>query len=480
MATKSTATSLLAGILGAGGGGSSGSLRLPTRAQLEAAGLTDNFLLDKFASHTIQVPVSPLTGTNLSQADAFIATIDALPQRVRDAVKEYIGLNNPQLGATGGKPSTISQRVNAILPTLAAFKGNIGAVNVSEVLSMQAQTAQLVQIDQSQQANIEAARTGATLSQEYNAESAVDNYLQQWGLNNKAVSQYVAELATNPKGAMTAPSEILNVLRGNSSNLGPVADKQIHEAYQNAFPGLTAYNASPNAVRMTEAQYLDYTRSIMNSSTQYGVPAPSQKQIGELLNHNVSPAEYQQRVQDIGAAVENANPNVKAILQQQYGINQTDLVQYLTTGTVPGKAGKSLGLPQMQREIASADIQDYTKRVGLEGVSGAGFNQLADMAKLAGTVGNQGLGYGISQIQNSLLGASRDVALTKALPGASNPTVNTNTLIASQLAGFGGTNQIAAQTEVARAEQAKAAPFEKGGGYAESAKGVIGLGAART
>ena len=134
----------------------------------------------------------------------------------------------------------------------------------------------------------------------------------------------------------------------------------------------------------------------------------------------------------------------------------------------------------MQRAIANADIQDYTQRVGLGGLTSDNYNQLAQMAKLAGTTGNQGLGYGVSQIEGSVQNAARDVALTQNLPGQTNPTVNTQTLIAAQLAGFGGVNQIAAQTQVARAEQAKVAPFEKGGGYAESAKGVVGLGSART
>ena len=102
------------------------------------------------------------------------------------------------------------------------------------------------------------------------------------------------------------------------------------------------------------------------------------------------------------------------------------------------------------------------------------------MAKLSGTVGNQGLAYGVNQIEGSLANAARDVTLTKSLPGSNAPTVNTQALIASQLAGFGGINQVAAQTEVARAESAKVAPFEKGGGYAENAKGIVGLGSART
>ena len=88
--------------------------------------------------------------------------------------------------------------------------------------------------------------------------------------------------------------------------------------------------------------------------------------------------------------------------------------------------------------------------------------------------------FTLGKAQQALQTAARDVSLTKAAPGAAAPTVDTNTLIGSQIAGFGGTSQPAAQQAVALAEQAAVAPFEKGGGYSETAKGVTGLGAART
>ena len=64
--------------------------------------------------------------------------------------------------------------------------------------------------------------------------------------------------------------------------------------------------------------------------------------------------------------------------------------------------------------------------------------------------------------------------------GSGLSTVTTNQLIGSQIAGYAGTNQLAEQVQVARAEQTAAAPFEKGGGFVETAKGVTGLGSART
>ena len=85
-----------------------------------------------------------------------------------------------------------------------------------------------------------------------------------------------------------------------------------------------------------------------------------------------------------------------------------------------------------------------------------------------------------SKAQSALQMAGKDSVLGVSAPGVNAPTVDTRTLIGSQIAGFEGTTQPVAQREVQLAEEAKAAPFEKGGGYAESAKGVMGLGSART
>jgi len=318
----------------------------------------------------------------------------------------------------------------------------------------------------------------ATVNQEQGAYNTVMNYLDRWGLGQ--LGDYVWQMVSKQGDHLVKYDGILAAIRGQApSNLGKAADEKISQIYNAAFPGLGTYNLSKNNVHMTEDQYQTYVQGIQDSATQYGAPMPTKAQIGELLNGNVSRVEYQQRIQDIYTTVQNADPNTKALLQKEFGINESDLMKYVITGELPGSKTKE-GLPQMQRQVATAEIQDYATRVGLSGLSLGGSEQLADMAKLAATSGNQALGYGVSQIEQGVLGASRDVALTKSLPGANQPTVNTNTLIASQLAGFGGISQVAAQTQVARAEQAKVAPFEKGGGYVENAKGVTGLGSART
>lgn len=321
-----------------------------------------------------------------------------------------------------------------------------------------------------------AATTQATVNSQVSAFDSVQSTLQSWNFSpsqQSFINGIVKKLVTSQGAMFVNPNAVLEILRGNAQGTLTKAEaQQVKVDYENAFPGLTAYNSSPSAVHMSEVDYNVYTKAIQSTSESYGAPMPTAQQIGQLLNGRVSAVEYQKRVVDIYTAVQNAPQNVKNLLASEYGVHQNDLMSYF--------ANPKNALPSMQRQVATAQIQDYGQRVGLTGLNQQGAEQLGDMARLSSTAGNQLLGYGVGNVQSSLLNASRDAALTSSLPGNNASTIDTNTLIGSQLAGFQGTNQPAAQLEVARAEQVKAAPFEKGGGYQETNKGITGLGSART
>jgi hypothetical protein len=359
---------------------------------------------------------------------------------------------------------------NLTSPSMAQIGGTTTA-QIIQNLQAQADTSQASLGLQRQQMTIGLSQVRA--STEASAYGVISSYLNSWGIPQ--IGQDLWHVIAKQGDHVVNTDALLNIVRGNAtSGLGSVVDARIKGAYQAAFPGLADYNSStiPGAMHMTETAYQQYTQAIMDSATAYGAPAPNQNDIGKLLNGHVSAAEYKQRVSDIYAVVSNADQNTKNILEQQYGVGPSDLMHYFMD--------PKTALQKMQRQVAGAEIQDYATRVGLKGIDQQGVGQLADMAKLAAAQGNNQLGYGVSQIQNALLSASRDIALTKANPGATPSTISTNQLIGSQLAGFAGTNQVAEQVQVARAEQAAAAPFEKGGGFVETAKGVTGLGSART
>ena len=298
--------------------------------------------------------------------------------------------------------------------------------------------------------------SGTTQYEQYTSIANADNYLINWGIDTPEMNALVNNLVAH---GVVNQNEILQNVRQTAT-------------YKQAFAGLAEYNAVPGHVHMTESEYRTYSQSVLGAAQQYGVPSGfmTQDEIGTLLKGNVSAPEFQQRVEDIYAATSNANPGTKALLQKWYGVGPGALTAYFAN---PQKA-----LTVLQRQVASAEIGNYASRVGLSGLTEKGAQQLAQQAKLTASQGNNQLGTGVTSIENSLLNASKDSALLASNPGAQKPILNTNELIGSQVAGFSGTNQVAAETAVERAEQAKAAPFESGGGFAQSEKGVTGLGSA--
>jgi hypothetical protein len=360
--------------------------------------------------------------------------------------------------------SAVTTNLQSNLFQLAGLKAPTPADYLSNAVATQ------LNLLKSQNNQLTAAVNNASIAQEQSAFGQIQNYLEQWGLTN--LSQDFYNIITKVGDHVTNTDALLNIMRGAGTTGNRAEDARLQGAYNERFAGLNDYNKNPaNTVKMTESAYQQYTAAIQDASGQYGVPQPTQQEIGKLLNGNVSASEYKQRVQDIYSVIQNADQNTKNLLKQQYGVDTQHLFQYMTTGA----------LPDRQRQVASASVQDYAQRVGLTGIGQAQGEQLAQMAKLAGTAGNQGLGYGLASVESSLLGAAKDVQLTRGgMPGTAAPTVDTNTLIGAQLAGFGGTTQVQAQTQVARAEQARVAPFEKGGGYTETGKGVVGLGSARS
>ena len=439
-------TASIANLLGASASGTgTAQYTLPSYPQLKANGVPDA-VAKKYGGTKQTVPTVNSLGGTLSAGQSMEAFLGQFPIAVQTAVQKITGLDDTKLG------KTFYQRANALIPQLTDQKGNLGLIDPAEAARFVALGQTNSQLANALNTGDQQVLLGASETAKYGAISGADATLTNWGLDTPEMVSLVNKFAS---AGMINQNEIMDQIRQTAT-------------YKQAFPGLAELNADPNQVHLTEAQYQAHSEQYLGMAQQVGIQL-TQADIGKLVQGNVSPTEYQQRINDIYNVVQNANPNTKAILQKEYGVNTNDLVHYMATGA----------LPDQQRQVASAQIQDYASRVGLTGLDQTGAEQLAGMAKLSSTAGNQALGVGVSNIQNSLLNASRDVNLTGFTPGSGVQNIDTKTLIGSQIAGFGGTTQVEAQAAVQKAEQSAAAPFQKGGGYAESAKGVIGLGAAR-
>ena len=253
--------------------------------------------------------------------------------------------------------------------------------------------------------------------------------------------------------------------------------------YKSEFSGLVGPDgqwaqAAKNGTKpMTELEYLNLTSSYKATADSAGLPPGflTKVEMANLVKGDVSAAEFSRRVAYGYNAVAALPQNIQQQFMQEHNVGPGGLVAYF----LDPKRGEAA----VTRQALSANLQSTAQAAGLQQFSSDQAAQLGEMVRVAGVTGAASDPYSqftLGKAQQALQTAARDVSLTKAAPGAAAPTVDTNTLIGSQIAGFGGTSQPAAQQAVSRAEQAAVAPFEKGGGYSETAKGVTGLGAART
>jgi hypothetical protein len=359
---------------------------------------------------------------------------------------------------------TVLKNVSALMGAANQFGGDFSKVDpktydftgsgLSSAQKLQLQTLQI----EGQQFQAYANAT-ATESSKINADSNLKQTLDQWGLSKL---QPLIDDAVFKKN-ITNAKELMNMIRTTKE-------------YKDSFQGLVEHNKTA-AQQMTEAQYLASSQAMMNTAQAAGLPDAffTKAEIGKLIGGQVSPAEFSRRIAEGYNAVASLPQGIQNQFMQQHGVGPGGLLAYFLD---PTKAE-----PVIARQALSANLQNTAQAAGLQDFSSSQAKQLAEMVRVAGATGAASDPYSqftLGKAQTALQTASKDVNLTRALPGATAPTVDTNTLIGSQIAGFGGTTQPVAQRQVQLAEEAKAAPFEKGGGYAETAKGVTGLGSART
>jgi hypothetical protein len=203
-------------------------------------------------------------------------------------------------------------------------------------------------------------------------------------------------------------------------------------------------------------------------------------EIAKLVAGGVKLNELTERIANAYSAVKNSDPAVKQKMFDYYGKTEADLAEYFLH---PDKTtGKWLDMAKMETQVAAAQIGGYAQNVGLTGLSQRTAEEMADMVrgqKLGATTSTGPVT--MKQVNDAELAASREVALTKnkvtgRVPGSK---VNTEQLLAAEIGGVGGIAQTDAQRAVQRASQETLAPFQKGGGYSENTRGVIGAGSSK-
>ena len=129
--------------------------------------------------------------------------------------------------------------------------------------------------------------------------------------------------------------------------------------------------------------------------------------------------------------------------------------------------------PLITQKTTKAQLQGYAENVGVRGFTPEMADELAKRSKSNINVDGT---YSTALEQNALQQAGAASMLTGATPGSGAPTVSTEQLIGSKIAGFGQTDLAGSQQAIEKASQAQTAPFRKGGGFVAGQEGVTGLG----
>jgi len=296
----------------------------------------------------------------------------------------------------------------------------------------------------------------ATVAQEETAYNAGNTDIVNWGLTDLRDSIYVM------------------AMQGYS---GPTIEAWIKTTpqYKDAFQGLDEYRKQYDSA-FSEQQYLSLKANIMTTGQNLGIDPSllTNASVGKLIAGGVSADEFKARIVDGYNVIKNADATVKRELMLQHGMTEKDM---LNAAFDPKYSHVKLG-----RSAEQAMIGGYSKEVGLGSLGKYGSMQLARKIVSSADATRAGLpgDYTRANLENAIQMASKDKGLMTNAPGTiGQPSVNQSQLIGSQIAGYQGTEMVSAQKAVQKAQQARMAPFQKGGGFTETAKGVIGVGSAR-
>lgn len=143
-------------------------------------------------------------------------------------------------------------------------------------------------------------------------------------------------------------------------------------AYQARFPAMAALRTKGRA--MTEAQYMAVEKSYRDSLAAYGLRASvydNPTTFAGLMESEVSTRELEERLQDAKMVVDAADPNVRKVLLETYGIGGTDLLAYALDPKGQGKdhvekLARSATLQGLARTMSLNMSQQYAENLAMD------------------------------------------------------------------------------------------------------------------
>jgi hypothetical protein len=244
---------------------------------------------------------------------------------------------------------------------------------------------------------------------------------------------------------------VMEWLIEGDSDLAVTQKLRASTEYKDRFP-VMAKRATLGLPRLSEATVLKMERAYRSSMRQAGLPDPPLDYMTLWLVGDVSDAELQTRIALAETAVRTANTETKQQLQDLYGIDNTDLLNYYLN-------------PDDAQDIFEARLQLEAAGISAASVRGAGAALEVDTAERL-----QASGVQAREVEQRL---GRRAGLLEDLIGSEGLAVD-------ELAeGEFGTD-LEAATELQRLTAERLSAFQGTGGVLAGRGGITGLGSAST
>ena len=182
------------------------------------------------------------------------------------------------------------------------------------------------------------------------ATALINNMLEQYDLSfsESQIQSWVERISDDPQ------------------NMMGLVEEEIRQSpeFAQRFPGMDArLNAGYNAISVEE--YLSLEDSYRQVLRRSGMPSDfytSREDMAEFIAHDVSAQELEHRVVEGLIAAEQAPAEVRDALQNFYGIQNS------TSALAAYFLDPEKGLPAIEREFESAQIQGAAVRTGFQGI----------------------------------------------------------------------------------------------------------------
>lgn len=220
--------------------------------------------------------------------------------------------------------------------------------------------------------------------------------------------------------------------------------------YKTRFPAMETLAQAGHAI--SESQYINLEQTYTQIGRQYGLPAGFYDQPADftaLIAGEVSPAEFQQRVQDYATFAYEVDPTTRDQLQRLYGVDAGHLAAYFID---PAKA-----LPVLQRQFGATQAAAAGAR--------ASFGDLTqNQAELLANVSPEALAQGFGTLYQNR-------ELFNQLPGEAGQGISTDAQLGAAFLGDAN-----AQQRIDAAARRRKAVFDQGGTVAQTQRGFAGAG----